>query len=211
MNQLTPRQQEILQFLKDFSNEQGFWPSIREIQSHFRFRSTNAVAGHLRALEEKKAIKRIAGQARAYHIINELDDDSLPPGTTDVIDIPVYGNIAAGYPDGVESGDAIGRIQISSEIIGRRRSSRNFALKVRGDSMINAGIFDGDTVIFESREPNHNEIVAALIDGSTTLKRFIHEPGCPPYLKAENPDFPEIYPLNELIVQGVAQAVVRQL
>lgn len=212
MNPLTPRQTEILHFLRDFSQERGYWPSIRDIQQHFRFRSTNAVAGHLRALEEKKAITRIPGQARTFRLNQFAEDfDALPPGTTEVVEIPIYGNIAAGYPDGVEQGDAIGRIQVGADLLGRRRSAKSFALRVTGESMINAGIFEGDTVIFDPREPRHNDIVAALIDGATTLKRFVHNSNCPPYLKAENPAFPEIHPVGELIIQGVAQAVVRKL
>lgn len=212
MNPLTERQAEILRYLRDFSVERGYWPSIRDIQQHFNFRSTNAVAGHLRALELKKAISRIPGQARTFRInIFTDDENSLPDGATDVVDIPIFGHIAAGYPDGVEQGDAIGRIQIGVDTLGRRRSSRTFALKVRGESMVGAGIFEGDTVIFDPREPRDNDIVAALIDGATTLKRFVHNANCPPYLKAENPAFPEIHPVGELIIQGVAQAVVRRL
>lgn len=212
MNRLTARQHEILQYLRDFSRKEGYWPSIRDIQQHFGFRSTNAVAGHLRALESKEAISRIPGQARTFRITHAPEsEESIPAGATEVVDIPIYGNIAAGYPDGVEQGDAIGRIQIGVETIGRRRSARTFALKVRGESMIDAGIFEGDTVIFDPREPRNNDIVAALIDGATTLKRFVHNPDCPPYLKAENPAFPEIHPVGELIIQGVAEAVVRRL
>ncbi len=214
MNPLTRRQNEILQYMQAFSRDCGYWPSIRNIQDAFGFRSTNAVAGHLRALEEKGALVRIPGQARSYRINPALADDPdavAPSGRIEVVEIPVYGNIAAGYPDGVERGDAIDRIQIGIDVIGSHRSARCFALRVSGESMIDAGIFDGDTVIFDPREPRHNDIVAALIDGATTLKRFINQPGCPPYLKAENPAFPEIHPVSELIVQGVAKAVVRRL
>ncbi len=212
MNPLTPRQKEILKFLRDFSRRKGYWPSIRDIQHHFNFRSTNAVAGHLRALEVKKAISRIPGQARTFRLNPFTEEsDAIPEGTTEVIEVPIYGDIAAGYPDGVEQGDAIGRIQIGVDTLGRHRSAKSFALKVRGESMINAGIFEGDTVIFDPREPRNNDIVAALIDGATTLKRFIHNHNCPPYLKAENPDFPEIHPVGELIIQGVALAVVRRI
>lgn len=199
-----------MQYIARFSQEQGFWPSIRDIQAHFKFRSTNAVIGHLRALEQKNALGRIPGQARTFRLL-EGADDLIPEGTTAVVEIPVYGSIAAGYPDGVEQGDAIGRIQIDVQTVGLRRSRRAFALKVRGDSMIDAGIFDGDTVIMDPRPARHNDIVAALIDGETTLKRFIDRPGCPPYLKAENATYPALFPAEELIVQGVAQAVVRRL
>ena len=77
--------------------------------------------------------------------------------------------------------------------------------------MIDAEIYDGDNVIVEPREPRDGDIVAALIDGETTLKRYIHKLGEPPYLKAENELYPELYPVNELCVQGVAKAVVRSL
>lgn len=212
MDPLTIRQKQILDYLRDFSRDNGYWPSIRDIQQHFGFRSTNAVAGHLRALEVKKAISRIPGQARTFRINVFYDDsDSIPDGASEVMEIPIYGDIAAGYPDGVEQGDAIGRIQIDVETLGRNPSPRTFALRVRGESMIDAGIFEGDTVILDPREPRHNDIVAALIDGATTLKRFVRKAGCPPYLKAENPSFPEIHPAAELIIQGVARAVVRRL
>lgn len=210
MEPLTDRQQEILDYISRFFSANGYWPSIRDIQQQFQFRSTNAVAGHLRALEEKKALSRIPGQARTFRILHPVEEQ-VQPGSMDVVEIPVYGNIAAGYPDGVEQGDAIDRIQIDTQTLGLRRSRRAFALRVRGDSMSGAGIFDGDTVILDPRSPRHNDIVAALIDGETTLKRYVQQNGCPPYLKAENPAYPELYPTQELVVQGVAQAVVRRL
>ena len=89
------------------------------------------------------------------------------------------------------------------------RGARTFALKVRGDSMVGAHILDGDIVILEFREPRKNDIVAALIDGETTLKRFITRRG-KPYLKAENPRFPSLEPAHELVIQGVMIALLRQ-
>lgn len=211
MNDLTVRQQEILGYLSLHQNEFGTWPSFREIKAHFGFNSTNAVMGHIRALERKGYISRVPGQARTFRINLALDDESMPPEAFDVVDIPVYGHIAAGYPDGVEPGGAIGRLQIDAQTAGIRRSRRNFALRVRGESMVGVGIFDGDTVVIEQSPPNDGDIVAALIDGETTLKRFINRPGQSPYLKAENPNYPELYPIAELVVQGVARAVVRNL
>ncbi|MEX2381258.1 MAG: transcriptional repressor LexA [Opitutales bacterium] len=211
MTNLTARQQEILRFIQGFAQKQSYWPSIREIQEYFKFKSTNAVVGHLRALEQKGVISRVQGQARAYRIPGK--GASASGRIIEVAEIPVYGSITAGYPDGVEQGDAIGRLQIDVETagIGSRNNRRTFALKVRGDSMTGAGIFEGDTVIMESRSPKNGDIVAALIDGETTLKRFIHPSPGAPYLKAENPAFAEIHPLSELIIQGVATAVVRKL
>lgn len=209
---LTLRQQEILGFIRYFFEQNGFWPTIREIQKHFNLASTNGIARHLVALERKGKIIRPPGRARAFRLADEVPTSSIPPEEAmDVIDIPVYGSIPAGYAEGIESGDAVGRLQIDPETAGINRSRRSFALKVRGDSMINAGIHDGDIVILEQRTPRHREIVAALIDGETTLKRFIQESNHPPYLKAENPMFPSLYPVSELLIQGVARSVVRQL
>jgi len=210
MDELTLRQQEILGFLQIFSQDRGFWPSIREIRDHFGFNSTNAVVGHLRALENKGYISRIPGQARTYRITYETSE--IPPANSlEVIDMPVYGNIAAGYPDGIEQGDAIDRIQVDINTAGIRRSRRSFALKVRGESMIDAGIYDGDMVIIEPALPNDGDIVAALIDGATTLKRFIKPHNKPPFLKAENKHYPDLHPVSELVIQGIARSIVRKL
>jgi len=211
MKDLTFRQQQVLTFIQNRSSEQGYWPSIREIQEEFGFKSTNAVVGHLRALERKGFIDRRPHQARAFSL---KVPPSQAPGNgdqIDVVEIPVMGNIAAGYPDRVESGGQIGTLQVDSFTARQRRQRRTFAIRVRGESMINAGIEDGDTVVVEDRDPKDGDIVAALIDGETTLKRFILPRKGSPYLKAENPAYPELYPLDELLVQGVATSVVRRL
>lgn len=211
MKDLTLRQQEVLGYIQVHMRDQGTWPSFREIEQHFGFRSTNAVMGHIRALEKKGYISRVPGQARTFRINLALADEEKPASATDVVDIPIYGHITAGYPDGVEPAGEIGRLQIDVDTAGIRRNRRCFALKVRGESMIDAGILDGDTVIIEQSPPRHHDIVAALIDGETTLKRFISLPGKAPYLKAENRNYPALYPVGELVVQGVAKAVVRNL
>ncbi len=211
MKDLTVRQQEILGYILLHQNEHDTWPSFREIERHFGFRSTNAVMGHIRALERKGYISRVAGQARTFKINLALEDTDLPTESLDVVEIPIFGHIAAAYPDGVEPAGEIGRLQIHAQTAGIRRTRRNFALRVRGESMIDIGIYDGDTVIIEQSPPNDGDIVAALIDGETTLKRFINKPGASPYLKAENRNYPELYHISELVVQGVAKAVVRNL
>ncbi len=213
MKDLTTRQQEILTFIENYEWRNGYWPSIREIQEKFGFKSTNAVMGHLRALEKKEMIKRIAGQARTFRINrpDAPDMPEIPEDATEVVDIPVVGAIAAGYPDRVEPAGEIGRLQVDIQSAGFSSRRRSFALQVRGESMIDAEINDGDMVIIEPREAYDGDIVAALIDGETTLKRYIKKPGEPPYLKAENKFYPELYPITELCIQGVAKAVVRSL
>ncbi|NRA27212.1 MAG: repressor LexA [Opitutales bacterium] len=212
---LTERQKEILYFLDSHLSTKNYWPSIREIQDQFNFNSTNAVFGHLKALERKGALSRIPGQARTFQINLPSVGRSQPKPTQieDIveIDIELQGAIAAGFPDGIEPATEITRLKIDRNTADTLRNRRSFALRVRGESMINAGIFEGDIVVIESKQPRDGDIVAALIDGETTLKRFIQRESSTPFLKAENPSYPDLFPAAEMIIQGVAKAVVRNL
>ena len=208
MDDLTKRQREILNFIRRHQAVKGYWPSIREVQARFEFKSTNAVVGHLRALESKGAVTRVPGQARAFRLVT---DGRTQAETDSVGDVPIYGSIAAGYPDLVESGGAVERLQVDMSTLRRSGSRQAFALRVRGESMIDAGINDGDTVIVDPRPPRDGEIVVALIDGTSTLKRFIRPHREPPFLRSENKAFPEMHPVTELVIQGVATALVRKL
>ncbi len=208
MKQMTQRQAEILEYLREFIRREGFWPSIRDVQDHFGFRSTNAVMGHLRALERKGCMSRIPGQARTFRLLAE---DVLPEGAMETEEIPVYGAIAAGYPDRVESSGEVGRLLVDIHTANIRRGGKTFALRVTGESMIGAGIQNGDMVVVHPGIPQDGDIVAALIDGETTLKRYVHPRGGTPYLKAENPSYPELYPTTELLIQGICRAVIRNL
>lgn len=197
---LTERQQEILEFLKSYQREFGMMPVTREIQHHFGFASQTAAMSHLRALERKGAIQRLPGKARAVLIPEYLDRE-------EVVDIPIYGEIAAGMAQDAPP-EKEGCLSIDIASLGIKPTARTFALKVRGDSMIDAHICSGDTVILEFREPRRNDIVAALIDGETTLKRYVLK-GRVPYLKAENPDYPDLIPARELVIQGVMVGLLR--
>lgn len=121
--------------------------------------------------------------------------------------VPIAGTISAGWGDPAEPAD-LGEIPVDLHALNIQPSSRTFALRVRGDSMIGALIADGDLVIVEAREPKIGDIVAALIDGETTLKRFVTLDGSL-FLRAENPRYPDLIPMHELTVQGVVRAVVR--
>jgi repressor LexA len=198
---LTQRQQEILDYLRKSQRQTGIMPSTREIQHHFGFASQTAAMSHLRALERKAVIQRLPGKARAVIFPDELDRG-------EILDIPIYGHIAAGMAQDVEQ-EKQGCISIDIAALGLPRHARTFALKVRGDSMIDAHICSGDTVILEFREPRKGDIVAALIDGETTLKRYLIEKG-KPFLRAENSDFPDLIPARELVIQGVLIALLRQ-
>ncbi|MGJ8676874.1 MAG: transcriptional repressor LexA [Akkermansiaceae bacterium] len=198
--QLTKRQQEVLDYLKETQRIEGFMPSTRDIQRHFDFASQTAAMSHLRALEKKGAIVRKANKACGIGFPEEMERE-------EIVDIPVYGSIAAGMSQDVDS-EKEGCLSIDVTSLGVRPNARTFALKVRGDSMIDAHICDGDTVVLEFREPRRGDVVAALIDGETTLKRYVVEDG-KPFLKAENEMFPDLIPIRELIIQGVLVALVR--
>ena len=198
---LTDRQQEILEFIDTAQRASGVVPSTREIQDHFGFASQTAAVNHLRALEKKGVIQRQAGKARAVAVVANLNRDPI-------IDIPIYGSIAAGFAQLAEQENE-GVVSLDTRTCGVARSARVFAVKVRGDSMIGAQINDGDLVVIEDREPKHRDIVAALIDGETTLKRYITTRGRP-FLQAENPKYPDLIPVSELTVQGVMVALIRR-
>ena len=198
---LTLRQHEIVEYLKMAQRRSGFMPSTREIQHFFGFASQTAAISHLRALERKGVIQRLPGKARAVAFPEELERGEM-------IDIPIYGQIAAGMAQNAEP-EREGCITMDVSTLGIPRHARTFALKVRGDSMIDAHVCDGDTVVMEFREPRKGDIVAALIDGETTLKRYLVEKG-KPYLRAENPRFPDLIPAHELVIQGVMIALLRQ-
>jgi repressor LexA len=211
MVMLTQRQQQILDYLIQHQQETGVTPSTREVQQHFGFASQTAVMSHLRALERKGAIRRLPGKARAIIIAEKY----VPKRTQDNMDVPVefiqvplYGQIAAGMAAETEQQND-GCLTIDQHTLEIPRNSRTFALKVRGESMIDAHICDGDFVVMEFKEPKHGDIVAALIDGETTLKRYQLRNG-QPYLKAENAAFPELIPARELVIQGVLLALIRR-
>ena len=197
---LTDRQQEILDFVRDQQQSTGLTPSTREIQVHFGFASQTAAMDHLRALERKGMLERQPGKARA--LILKTFVPHVP-----MIDIPLYGTIPAGMPADQEQ-ESDGCLSIDLESIRLPRGARVFALKVRGDSMVNAGIHENDTVVLEFREPRNNDVVAALIDGETTLKRYIVQRG-KPFLRAENPKYHDLIPAQELVIQGVMTALLR--
>ena len=198
---LTARQNQVLTFIEESQERTGMMPSTREIQEHFGFASQTAAMNHLRALERKGVIVRRPGKARAVALAAHLR-------RSPIIDIPIYGHIPAGGPEPQDQSQQ-GTVSVDIESTGLKKNSRMFAVKVRGDSMIGAHINDGDLVILEQKVPQHGDIVAALVDGETTLKRYVSTEGRP-FLRAENPKYPDIYPVHELMIQGVMVALIRK-
>ncbi len=175
-------------------------PSTREIQEHFGFASQTAAVSHLNALEKKGIISRLSGKARALIFADQAERE-------EIVDIPIYGMIPAGYGDDTEPVSE-GYLSVDCRSMGISRKAETFALRVQGESMIGAHILDGDHVVLEVKNPRDQDIVAALIDGETTLKRYVMDRRRP-FLKAENPRYPNLIPARELLIQGVMVGLVR--
>lgn len=197
---LTDRQRDVLGFIQREQRERGVTPSTREIQQHFGYASQTSVMQYIATLERKGFLDRQARKARSL---------MTPVQKIRITDIPIYGQIPAGMA-GVTEQTIEGHVSLDAGSANASKNGRTFALRVRGDSMIDAHILDGDIVVMEDRkEVRSGDIVAALIDGETTLKRYILERGRP-YLKAENPLFPDLVPARELLIQGVMVSLVRK-
>jgi len=197
---LTERQKNVLDFIQREQREKGVTPSTREIQSHFGFASQTSVMQYIVALERKGFLDRHPRKARAL---------ITPAMKVRITDIPIYGQIPAGMSALTEQ-TIDGHVSLDARSANISRNRSTFALCVRGDSMIGAHIVDGDIVILEeSKEVHNGDIVAALIDGETTLKRYVVEHGRP-YLKAENPRYPNLIPARELKIQGVMVSLIRK-
>ena len=179
-------------------------PTVQEIAARFGFRSPNAVTSHLQLLRKKGVISNEPHKARSLRITSPLQKFR-----SRIMDIPVFGSIPAGLAQDKEQ-EAEGCVSVDVASIGFKPSRNIFALRVTGESMIGRHILDGDIVVLEhGPEPRHGEVVAALIDGESTLKTFLKKNG-KPYLKAENPKYPDLLPAQELMIQGVFKALIRK-
>ena len=204
MIQLTRAQQRLLDFLQVERHAGKAPPTLREIAERFGFRSHRAAACHLEALKRKGFIESEPGKARSLRIISPIA--RLRSG---VMDIPVYGTVPAGFGnDREQQSDSC--VSVDIESIGFKPTRNTFALRVSGDSMIGRHICDGDIVVLEhGLDPRPGQIVAALIDRKSTLKTFVMKNG-KPFLKAENPKYPDLIPSEELMIQGVFKALIRK-
>ena len=203
MKLLTTKQRALADFIESHRQQQGGAPTYQEIANRFGFRSLNAVTSHVRLLRQKGALALETGRARSLRVIRPLQR-----WRSHIADIPVFGSIPAGFAQNREQ-EAEGCVSVDIESIGFKPTRNTFALRVTGDSMIGKHVCDGDIVVLEhGPEPRHGDIVAALIDGESTLKTFIRKNG-KPYLKAENPHYPDLMPAQELMIQGVFKALIR--
>ncbi len=203
MKGLTQRQRDVLQFISEYIGRLGYPPTFQEIADAFGIASKHGVVRHLVALERKGYITRSGTLARSIRIVNPQYAPTLP---SDTIQLPLVGRVAAGFPilaeENIEDYIMLPRTLVKSE-------GRYFALRVHGDSMVNAGILDGDMVIVRSANVAQvGEIVVALVKDEVTVKRLVSQYNRK-FLKAENPSYPDIHPKHEWSIQGKVIGLIR--
>ncbi len=167
---ITDKQREILEYIKKEILNKGYPPTVRDICEAVHLKSTSSVHSHLETLEKNGYIRRDPTKPRAIEIV----DDSFNLTRREVVNVPMVGRVAAGQPllavENIES-----YFPVPSEFM---PNSETFMLKVKGESMINAGIFDGDQILVEQcKDARNGDMVVALVDDSATVKTFYKEDG----------------------------------
>lgn len=193
-------QEKILAFIKQEVREKGYPPSVREICEAVSLKSTSTVHGHLQRLEKKGLLHRDEMKPRAIEVLGEEEPETPP-----VVTVPLLGEVAAGVPIPAEQ-EYLDMLPLPESFVG---SGEHFILNVRGSSMIDIGILDGDMVVVRRQETADNgEIVVAMIDGEATVKRFYRENGGF-RLQPENAAMEPIM-TDHVIILGKVTALLRQ-
>lgn len=203
MQALTNRQKEILRLIARNIEEKGYPPSYQELANQFGIKSKYAILKHIDALVAKGYLQKDSS-ARGLRIVHS----EYAPKSQKELAVPLIGRVAAGFPvlaeANVERYVPIPRALIKSE-------GRYFALKVQGDSMTGAGIFENDLVVVNSTNQARNkEIVVALVNDEVTVKRLINN-GNETFLKAENPAYVDIHPDGQWSIQGKVVGLIREM
>ncbi len=184
MQELTARQRQVLDFISQHIDRHGYPPTIREIGTEMGIGSTNGVNDHLKALERKGFLQREGLKSRALRPTSPPPRrrrrapsgptvvPALVPETVDLVTVPVLGRVAAGMPILADEHHET-TVQVDRFFLGASRNEQVFALRVSGESMIDAGIFDGDYIFVKKQlEARRGDIVVAMIDGEATVKRY---------------------------------------
>ena len=201
MKQITDRQKEVFSFIENFTKANDYPPTVREISEHFGI-SLRAVQDHISALQKKGFISTEQKRSRSIRI---LDDKKQSVPKVFIDKIPILGTIAAGRPLLCEE-NLNGYVNLTEPFI--RPGKNYFALRVRGSSMINAGILEGDLAVIEQTSSAvDGQIVVAVLDDAITLKRFYKE-SSRIRLQPENPDFQAIY-CQDVRIVGILSSIVR--
>jgi repressor LexA len=204
---LTKRQKEVLDFLVTFVNKHGYSPSFEEIAQALRLTSLATVHKHVTTLERKGFIRRGYNQSRSIEVTQLPKPIREQVMDRHTVELPMAGRIAAGRPlEAVEGSETFSLGEFA-------RAGSNFVLQVKGNSMIEDHIMDGDFIVVEpSQVANPGEIVVALVGGEeATLKRFYRDPGGKVRLQPANSDMqPMIFPAAEVKIQGRVVGVLRK-
>jgi repressor LexA len=199
---LTPHQRTVLNYITEFQNKRGYSPSLADLAVAFGVRSKNSIAKVVNTLVAEKQIEKDP-KGRIKIVAMPAPDDMPMP-----MALPLFGPIAAGFAAPVEE-HAEEQITIENYLVRNRNST--FLLRVKGDSMIDAHINEGDLVVVDrSKQPKPGDIVVGVLDGEFTLKRLKKDKG-KYYLQAENPEYPDLYALEELKVAGVVIGLMRKM
>jgi repressor LexA len=199
-DQLTDRQARILEYIRYQNKVRNYPPSVREIGEAVGLSSSSTVHNHLNQLERRGLIRRDPSKSRTVQLVS---DENVDKQRRNAVSVPIVGNVAAGAPILAEQ-NIEDHILLSSELA----QDGNFLLRVRGDSMINAGILDGDLVLVKpQQEASNGNIVVALVDNDATVKRFERGNGHVKLI-AENPAYEPIVTSNVSLV-GVVRGVIR--
>ena len=204
---LTHQQEKLLQFINNFQIKSNVTPSFDEMKDGLGLKSKSGIHRILSALEERGYIRKLNNRARAIEVL-KFPNNKTEHSKNNNITIPILGKIAAGHP--IEAiTDNTNYIDIPKSLLGK---GEYFLLEVEGDSMINAGIFDGDQVIIEKRNDAKNgEIVVALIDNNEATLKRIYKRGQQLALQPENPAFKTvIYGPDRVQIQGILKQLIRK-
>jgi repressor LexA len=203
---LPPRQQRILVAIQDWVVRYGYPPSTREIGDAVGLRSSSSVSKHMASLEDKGFFRRGTAMCRPIDVRVFLQEPQTRGAADDSVPVPVVGDIAAGTPIVAEE-HVDDFLTLPRELTGR---GTVFALRVRGDSMVDAAICDGDTVVVRQQSEAHSgQIVAAMIDGEATVKVYRRRNGHV-YLEPRNPAY-DVIDGDESVVLGVIVSVLRSV
>jgi repressor LexA len=195
---LTRRQRQVLDFLRSFVAEHGYSPSLEEIGAHFGLSSVATVHKHVQHLADKGYLRKAWNRSRSIEPVEDADAGA--------VELPLLGTVAAGTP--IEPLEVEERIAVPRELV--RRRGETFVLRVRGESMIDEQIRDGDLVVVERRnEARSGETVVAVVGGEATLKRFVRQ-GSRVVLQPANPALrPLELPASEVEIRGVVRGLLR--
>jgi len=232
---LTAKQQQLLSYIKQHLDQGGVSPSFEEMKEALDLKSKSGIHRLISALEERGFIRRLPNRARALEIVKLPDgmaparaasaetvvplrkpaagaSPSLPPRATpiaanDVIEIPLHGRIAAGLP--VEALESDRMLPVPAALLG---AGDHYALEVSGDSMIEAGIFDGDYALIQRTETaREGQIVVALIDEAEATLKYFHQDGRRVRLDPANADYePQVYDAHQVRIQGRLAGLLRR-